>query len=82
VDPSCPRTRACSRARSGGGAGELTSVKTDDLVAELDYSSPGAPPARGVYVAEVDAKAEGGLTEVAPLYTAPDAAGCTAPFQK
>ncbi|WP_297660521.1 hypothetical protein [Pseudonocardia sp.] len=57
-------------------------MKTDDLVAELDYSSPGAPPARGVYVAEVDAKAEGGLTEVAPLYTAPDAAGCTAPFQK
>jgi hypothetical protein len=35
-----------------------------------------------VYIAKVDAKAEGGLTEVAPLFTAPDAAGYKAPFQK
>jgi hypothetical protein len=35
-----------------------------------------------VYIAKVDAKAEGGLTEVAPLFTAPDVAGYKAPFQK
>ncbi|WP_232661684.1 ABC transporter substrate-binding protein [Pseudonocardia sp. TRM90224] len=60
----------------------LSSVKTDDLVAELDYSSPGTPPTRGVYIAKVDPAAEGGLTEVAPLFTAPDAEGYKAPHQK
>jgi ABC-type branched-subunit amino acid transport system substrate-binding protein len=80
-------TKACenkdlSRAGVQTALKSLTSVKTDDLVATLDYSSPGAPPTRGVYIAKVDAKAEGGLTEVAPLFTAPDAAGYKAPFQK
>jgi ABC-type branched-subunit amino acid transport system substrate-binding protein len=80
-------TKACesndlSRAGVQTALKSLTSVKTDDLVATLDYSSPGAPPTRGVYVAKVDANAEGGLTEVAPLFTAPDAAGYKAPFQK
>ena len=80
-------TKACenkdlSRAGVQTALKSLTSVKTDDLVATLDYSSPGSPPTRGVYIAKVDAKAEGGLTEVAPLFTAPDAAGYKAPFQK
>jgi len=80
-------TKACenkdlSRAGVQTALKSLSSVKTDDLVAELDYSSPGSPPTRGVYIAKVDAKAEGGLTEVAPLFTAPDAAGYKAPFQK
>jgi ABC-type branched-subunit amino acid transport system substrate-binding protein len=80
-------TKACenkdlSRAGVQTALKSLTSVKTDDLVAELDYSSPGAPPTRGVYIAKVDPAAEGGLTEVAPLFTAADAAGYKAPFQK
>ena len=80
-------TKACdnkdlSRAGVQTALKSLTSVKTDDLVAELDYSSPGAPPTRGVYIAKVDAAAEGGLTEVAPLFTAADVAGYKAPFQK
>jgi ABC-type branched-subunit amino acid transport system substrate-binding protein len=60
----------------------LTAVNTEDLVTELDYSSPGAPPTRGVYIAKVDPAAEGGLTEVAPLFTATEAAGYKAPHQK
>ncbi|MFR9801532.1 ABC transporter substrate-binding protein [Pseudonocardia sp. RS010] len=60
----------------------LTSVTTEDLVAPLDYSVPGAPPTRGVYIAKVDPNAEGGLTEVAPLFTAPEAAGYKAPHQQ
>ncbi|MEU7813780.1 ABC transporter substrate-binding protein [Pseudonocardia sp. NPDC049154] len=60
----------------------LTSVTTDNLVAPLDYSIPGAPPTRGVYIAKVDQNAEGGLTEVAPLFTAPDAQGYKAPHQQ
>ncbi len=80
-------TKACesgdlSRAGVATALTTLTSVQTDDLVTELDYSSPGSPPTRGVYIAKVDANAEGGLTEVAPLFTAPEAAGYKAPFQK
>lgn len=80
-------TKACGNkdlTRSGVQTAlkSLTSVKTDDLVAELDYSAPGSPPTRGVYIAKVDPAAEGGLTEVAPLFTAPDVADYKAPFQK
>ncbi len=80
-------TKACdnkdlSRAGVQTALKSLTSVKTDDLVAELDYSSPGSPPTRGVYIAKVDPAAEGGLTEVAPLFTAPEVADYKAPFQK
>jgi len=60
----------------------LTSVTTEDLVAPLDYSAPGAPPTRGVYIAKVDQAAEGGLTEVAPLFTAPEAGDYKAPHQQ
>ncbi|MEQ3551422.1 ABC transporter substrate-binding protein [Pseudonocardia nematodicida] len=60
----------------------LTSVTTEDLVAPLDYSVPGAPPARGVSIATVDPDAEGGLTEAAPLFTAPEAADYRAPHQQ
>jgi ABC-type branched-subunit amino acid transport system substrate-binding protein len=80
-------TKACeskdlSRAGVATALTTLSSVKTDDLVTELDYSSPGSPPTRGVYIAKVDANAEGGLAEVAPLFTAPEAEGYKAPFQK
>jgi len=80
-------TKACenkdlSRAGVQTALTQLKSVKTDDLVAELNYSSPGAPPTRGVYIAKVDPAAEGGLSEVAPLFTSPEAAAYKAPFQK
>ncbi len=80
-------TKACesgdlSRAGVQTALTSLTSVNTQDLVTELDYSSPGSPPTRGVYIAQVDPAAEGGLTEVAPLFTAPDAEGYKAPFQQ
>ncbi|SDE77481.1 ABC transporter substrate-binding protein [Pseudonocardia oroxyli] len=71
-----------SRAGVQTALKSLTSVGTDDLVAPLDYSSPGAPPTRGVYIAKVDQNAEGGLTEVAPLFTAPDASEYKAPHQQ
>ena len=60
----------------------LTSVDTEGLVDVLDYSSPGSPPTRGVYIAQVDANAEGGLSEVAPLFTSPEAESYVAPFQE
>ena len=57
-------------------------MSTQDLVANLDYASLGSPPTRGVYIAKVDPKADGGLNEVAPMFTAPDAAGYRAPHEK
>ncbi len=79
--------RACengdlSRAGVAEALTTLDAVNTEDLVTELDYSSPGSPPTRGVYIAQVDPAAEGGLTEVAPLFTAPEAEGYKAPYQQ
>jgi ABC-type branched-subunit amino acid transport system substrate-binding protein len=79
-------TAACeagdlSRAGVATALTSLTSVTTEDLMTPLDYTSPGAPPTRGVYIAKVDAAAEGGLTEVVPLFTSPDAEGYKAPHQ-
>ena len=71
-----------SRAGVAEALTTLDAVNTEDLVTELDYSSPGSPPTRGVYIAKVDPAAEGGLTEVAPLFTAPEAAGYKAPYQQ
>ncbi|SFP68131.1 ABC-type branched-chain amino acid transport system, substrate-binding protein [Amycolatopsis arida] len=59
-----------------------SSVDTGDLVAELDFSQPGAPATRKVYVAQPDAAAEGGLKYVKPLFEAPDAKDYQAPHQK
>jgi ABC-type branched-subunit amino acid transport system substrate-binding protein len=71
-----------SRAGVQTALQSLTSVSTEDLVEDLDYSSPGSPPTRSVYIAKVDPNAEGGLTEVAPLFTAPEAEGYKAPHQR
>jgi ABC-type branched-subunit amino acid transport system substrate-binding protein len=80
-------TKACqsgdlSRAGVAAALTSLSSVTTEDLTTPLDYSSPGSPPTRGVYIAKVDPAAEGGLTEVAPLFTAPEAKDYKAPYQK
>lgn len=80
-------TAACdagdlSRAGVKNALTTLTAIDSEGLVDVLDYSSPGSPPTRGVYIAQVDAAAEGGLTEVAPLFTAPEAETYVAPFQE
>lgn len=61
---------------------ETTSASTDDLVAKLDFSKPGTPATRSVYVAQPDAKVEGGLTYVKPLFEAAEAKDYVAPPQK
>ena len=55
----------------------LKDVRTDGLVAPLDYSKPGHIPARQVRLVRPDAGAPGGLTEVEGLFVAPLAAGYT-----
>lgn len=61
---------------------QTTSAETGDLVAPLDFSQPGAPATRQVYVAQPDASAEGGMKYVKPLFEAPEAKQYNAPHQK
>lgn len=58
-----------------------TSANTDDLVAPLDFSKPGSPATRSVYVAKPDAAVEGGLSYVKQLFEAPEAGEYVAPHQ-
>jgi ABC-type branched-subunit amino acid transport system substrate-binding protein len=80
-------TQACTNkdlTRAGVQAAlkETTQASTDDLIAPLDFSKPGAPPTRKVYVAQPDAAAEGGLSYVKPLFEAPEAGEYKAPHEK
>ncbi|WP_210583327.1 ABC transporter substrate-binding protein [Streptomyces sp. GESEQ-35] len=61
---------------------QTTSADTGDLVATLDYSKPGAPATRQVYIAQPDADAEGGLRSVQPLFEADEAKTYRAPHEK
>ncbi|GAB3294089.1 ABC transporter substrate-binding protein [Epidermidibacterium keratini] len=58
-------------------------VDTKGITAPLDFSVPGAPAARSVYVEQADASAAGGLTVVSDgLVEAPEAADYQGPHQK
>lgn len=59
-----------------------TDVTTDELVADLDLTSPGSPATREVYIATADIEAEGGLTQQGDLFTSPDAESYVAPEEQ
>lgn len=61
---------------------QTTSADTGDLVAALDFSKPGAPATRQVYVAQPDASAEGGAKYVQPLFESDEAKAYRAPHEK
>ncbi|NIJ09976.1 ABC-type branched-subunit amino acid transport system substrate-binding protein [Saccharomonospora amisosensis] len=61
---------------------ETTSAQTGDLVAPLDFSKPGAPATRQVYVAKPDASVEGGMDYVKPLFEAEEAKAYKAPHEQ
>jgi ABC-type branched-subunit amino acid transport system substrate-binding protein len=63
--------RALTRQGVQAAFQSLQQVKTNGLLPPLDYSQPGQPPARQVYLTRPDATAEGGATEVATLFAAP-----------
>jgi hypothetical protein len=50
---------------------KIRGVDTSGLIAPLDYSKPGQPPARETYILQPDATALGGLKVVLPLTAAP-----------
>lgn len=61
---------------------QTTSASTGGIVADLDFSQPGTPATRQVYVTQPDATAEGGLKVVKPLFEPAEAADYKAPHQK
>ena len=54
-------------------------ITTDKLLPPLDYSKPGSPASRQVYIAQVDPNSEGGLKQVKPLFESKDAESYKAP---
>ena len=52
----------------------LDDVDTEGLVAPMDFSDPGQPPAREVHILKPDASVDGGLSEVQDLFASPLAA--------
>jgi ABC-type branched-subunit amino acid transport system substrate-binding protein len=52
----------------------LDDVDTQGLMAPMDFSDPGQPPAREVLILKPDATVDGGLTEVQGLFASPLAA--------
>ena len=49
----------------------LDDVDTEGLVAPMDFSDPGQPPAREVHILQPDAGVDGGLSEVEGLFASP-----------
>lgn len=70
LDAACKKgelTRAGLRAAFES----LDDVRTNGLVAPLNYSKPGQIPAREVFLARPDAGADGGLAQLEGLFAAP-----------
>jgi ABC-type branched-subunit amino acid transport system substrate-binding protein len=64
-------TGALTRAGILEAFQSLDDVDTEGLVAPLDFSLPGQPPAREVFVLRPDATVEGGLATVSDLFASP-----------
>ena len=78
--------RACinddlSRAGIQEALRQLTTITTDNLVANLDFAKPGSPAARDTYIGIPDPAAPGGIREAKPLFASPDAQSYIAPHQ-
>lgn len=59
-----------------------SSISTDKLIADLDFSKQGSPPSRQVYIAQPDAKEPGGAKQIKPLFESADAKTYVAPHQQ
>jgi ABC-type branched-subunit amino acid transport system substrate-binding protein len=68
-----------SRAGINAALQASKNITTDKLVSELDFSKPGSPSSRDVYIAQVDKDTPGGLKQVQALKEFPDAKTYKAP---
>ncbi len=61
---------------------ESDSIDTDKLVADLDFSQPGAPATREVYIGVANLKTPGGIDQQGELFISEDAKSYTAPAEE
>ncbi|MGQ0632240.1 MAG: ABC transporter substrate-binding protein [Sporichthyaceae bacterium] len=71
-----------SRAGIFAAKNSSTTLDISGLVPDLDFSSPGSPSTREVYIAKVDKAAPGGLSEARSRFVSADAQAYRAPFEK
>lgn len=79
-------TKACEAkdlTRDGINAALKASdnITTEKLVSDLDFSKPGSPSSRDVYIAQVDKDTKGGLKQVQGLKAGKDAMTYKAPHE-
>jgi hypothetical protein len=70
--------------RAGILAAKNASATVDlkQLVSDLDFSKPGSPATRAVYIAKVDKSEQGGLKQLKASAVAPDAKTYKAPLEQ
>lgn len=71
-----------SRAGILAAKNASTTVDLQQLVSDLDFSKPGSPATRAVYIAQVDKSEKGGLKQVKSSAVAPDAETYKAPLEQ
>jgi ABC-type branched-subunit amino acid transport system substrate-binding protein len=60
----------------------INNLSTDKLVANLDYTKPGSPPSRSVYLMTPDKKTPGGMKQIKALSESADAKTYKAPKEQ
>lgn len=61
---------------------DSSDITTDELVAALDLTNPGAPATREVYIAQAGVDAAGGANQIGELFTSKDAEEYVAPAEQ
>jgi len=72
LDTAC-KNKDLTRAGLLKAFQSLTEVKTDGVLPTLDYSKIGGIPARSSYILKPNSATEGGLDQIADLFTSPTA---------
>jgi ABC-type branched-subunit amino acid transport system substrate-binding protein len=78
LDKACA-AKDLSRAGIDAALKASKSLKTDNLVSKLDFTKPGSPSSRDVYIAQVNKATPGGLKQLHGLKEFPDAKTYKAP---
>jgi hypothetical protein len=60
----------------------ISNLSTDKLVANLDYTKPGSPPSRSVYLMTPDKATPGGMKQIKALSESADAKTYKAPKEQ
>jgi ABC-type branched-subunit amino acid transport system substrate-binding protein len=78
LDKACA-AKDLTRAGIAAALNASSNITTDKLVSKLDFSKPGSPSSRDVYIAQVNKATPGGLKQMQKLKEFPDAKTYKAP---